>query len=57
MENLECDIYITGPNANLLSSELVAYIAEKYVETKVYPLSFKEYIELTKIENLSQTFK
>lgn len=51
MVDLDCDIYITGSNANLLSSELATYIAGRYVEIKIYPLSFKEYIEFAKVEN------
>ena len=51
MVDLDCDIYITGSNANLLSSELATYIAGRYVEIKVYPLSFKEYIDFAKIQN------
>lgn len=51
MVDLDCDIYITGSNANLLSSELATYIAGRYMEIKVYPLSFKEYIDFAKIQN------
>lgn len=51
MVDLDCDIYITGSNANLLSSELATYIVGRYVEIKIYPLSFKEYIEFAKVEN------
>ena len=51
MVDLNCDIYITGSNANLLSSELATYIAGRYVEIKVYPLSFREYIDFAKIQN------
>lgn len=51
MVDLDCDIYITGSNANLLSSELATYIAGRYVKIKVYPLSFKEYIDFAKIQN------
>lgn len=51
MVDLDCDIYITGSNANLLSSELATYIAGRYVEIKIYPLSFKEYIDFAKVQN------
>ena len=51
MVDLDCDVYITGSNANLLSSELATYIAGRYVEIKVYPLSFREYIDFAKIQN------
>lgn len=51
MVDLDCDIYITGSNANLLSSELATYIAGRYIEIKIYPLSFSEYIDFAKIQN------
>src|SRR5690554_846226 len=38
----DCDIYITGSNANLLSGELSTYLSGRYVEIKIYPLSFAE---------------
>lgn len=39
------DIYITGSNAYLLSSELSTMLSGRYVEIKMLPLSFKEYLD------------
>ncbi len=39
-----CDVYITGSNAYLLSGELATLLAGRYVEIKMLPLSFKEYL-------------
>lgn len=41
------DIYITGSNAYLLSSELSTLLSGRYVEIKMQPLSFKEYLNFT----------
>ena len=44
--SLDCDIYITGSNAKLLSGELATYLAGRYVEFVIYPFSFSEFLEL-----------
>lgn len=49
--DFDTDIYITGSNAYLLSSELSTYLSGRYVEIKVLPLSFKEYLEFTNKED------
>lgn len=43
---LDCDLYITGSNAKLLSGELATYLAGRYVEFVIYPFSFGEFMEL-----------
>lgn len=42
--DFDCDIYITGSNAYLLSSEYSSYLSGRYVEIKMLPLSFKEFL-------------
>ena len=43
--DFDCDIYITGSNAYLLSSEYSTYLSGRYVEIKMFPLSFREFLE------------
>ena len=42
----DCDIYITGSNSKMLSSELSTKLSGRYIEIEILPLSFKEYMEL-----------
>ena len=44
--NKNIDLYITGSNAYLLSGELATLISGRYVEIKMLPLSFKEYVSV-----------
>jgi predicted AAA+ superfamily ATPase len=39
-----CDVYVTGSNASILSGELATLLSGRYVEIKMLPLSFKEYV-------------
>lgn len=49
--DFDCDIYITGSNAKLLSGELATYLGGRYVEFTILPFSFEEYIEYRKETN------
>ena len=52
------DIYITGSNAYLLSSELSTLLSGRYIEIKMYPLSFKEFLVFNNYDenNLEEKF-
>ena len=50
------DVYITGSNAYLLSGELATLLSGRYIEIKMLPLSFKEYISAFQDKNYLQLF-
>ncbi|MBP3361168.1 MAG: ATP-binding protein [Clostridia bacterium] len=54
LENANTDIYVTGSNSKLMSSEISTYLTGRYISIPVYTLSFKEYIEFKKGSNRSQ---
>lgn len=56
--DFDCDIYITGSNAYLLSSEYATYLSGRSVEIKMLPLSFAEFLDFHgfKIEKAASAF-
>ena len=51
-----CDIFLTGSNSKLLSGELATHLAGRYMEIKMYPFSFKEYLDYKKISPSKNAF-
>ena len=54
----DVDIYVTGSNSRMMSSEIATYLTGRYVSFQVYPLSFEEYLafrrEVTEVKNPHQ---
>lgn len=55
--NESFDIYVTGSNAKMLSSELATYLSGRYIEIPVYGLSYPEFIEFNNITDSDQSFE
>ena len=51
------DLYITGSNAMLLSGELATLLSGRYIEIKMLPLSFKEYISAVGNTDISRKYR
>lgn len=53
LEDEDTDIYVTGSNSRLMSSEISTYLSGRYVSIPVYTLSFAEYLDFKKDSSLS----
>lgn len=52
--DFDVDVYLTGSNAYLLSSQLATLLSGRYVEVSVYPLSFKEFLAFTAMQDVEK---
>ena len=55
-KTIDADIYITGSNANLLSSELATYLSGRYVTINARPLSYKEFLYFNSSQDSAENF-
>ncbi len=51
----KCDIFCTGSNANILSSELASYLSGRYMEFEIHSLSYCEFLQFHKLKNSSDS--
>lgn len=60
LSDFDTDIYVTGSNSRMMSSEISTYLTGRYVSFRIYPLSFSEYLEFrrtyAKISDIYQEF-
>ncbi|GAA0793207.1 ATP-binding protein [Faecalicatena orotica] len=54
LEDADTDIYVTGSNSKLMSSEISTYLTGRYISIPVYTLSFAEYLAFKKNSRLSE---
>lgn len=48
MSDYDVDIYVTGSNSRMMSSEISTYLTGRYISFRIYPLSFAEYLNFRK---------
>jgi predicted AAA+ superfamily ATPase len=48
MTDFDVDIYVTGSNSRMMSSEISTYLTGRYISFRIFPLSFAEYLEFRK---------
>ncbi|GHU70703.1 ATPase [Clostridia bacterium] len=60
MTDFDVDIYVTGSNSRMMSSEISTYLTGRYIQFRVFPLSFSEYLTFRKeygtIDNVHTEF-
>ena len=56
MTDFDADIYVTGSNSKMLSSEISTYLTGRYVSINIYPLSFSEYLDFKKSYSNENSF-
>lgn len=54
LEHFDTDIYVTGSNSKLMSSEISTYLTGRYISIPIYTLSFGEYLEFKKSDSRSK---
>lgn len=52
----EYDIYISGSNANMLSSEIATILTGRYIEFEIFPLNYMEFLDFHDLENSRKNF-
>lgn len=48
VSDFDADVYVTGSNSRMMSSEISTYLTGRYVSFRIYPLSFSEYLDFRK---------
>ncbi len=56
MADFDIDIYVTGSNSRMMSSEISTYLTGRYVTFRIFPLSFSEYLTFRKEYAPGETF-